>query len=90
MRSDSPEKMLHPPSELSANIKGQLNGKTELKEVFVLSHPDIISLMRYVWTGCYLPTTRDDYIKQLDIDKEGISEVSSEIDLLVKNYGAVS
>jgi len=85
------EKSVLPDSGLTENISGtDTDGQTKEKEVFTLSHPDILSLMRYVWGGCYLPATRDEYIRRMDIDQEAVGTVSNEIDLMTAAYKDVN
>ncbi|KAI0428838.1 hypothetical protein F5Y09DRAFT_357366 [Xylaria sp. FL1042] len=78
-----------PHPNLLAEVTGEVNGQTETKQVFNLSRPEVLNLMRYVWTGCYLPTTRDDYVRQLNIQPEGVQIVAQEIDLIVTSYGDI-
>lgn len=78
------------PTQLFTKVKGEEGSKKEEKDIFTLSHPDILDLMRYVWTGCYLPSDKNEYVRVLNIHKEGVSEVSQEIDLIVKAYADAS
>lgn len=76
-------------SNLSTTVEGQVSGQPKKKDVFILSHPDVLNLMRYVWAGCDLPTDRNDYIRRMGIDESVKGEVTKEVDLMVAAYADV-
>jgi hypothetical protein len=75
-----------PDSAFTQLVKGSWNGKHVQQQVFLLGNPEVRTTMTYVWGGCHLPTTRDDYARQLNIDLSGIPDIASQVDELVKVY----
>lgn len=57
---------------------------------FAFAHEDMISLMRYVWEGCFLPQTPDSYATTFGFQISDLSkEVSAELDSIIGSYGEV-
>ncbi|KAJ5592210.1 hypothetical protein N7537_009114 [Penicillium hordei] len=76
-------------SDLITNVTGHPGGEEKKKDVFILSHPDIMNMMRYIWAGCDLPTDHDDYIRRMGIDESVKGEVTKEVNLMVAAYSDV-
>lgn len=74
---------------LTEKITGKVDGKDKKADVFILSHPEIMNLMRYVWAGCYLPTEHDEYVRRMGIDESVKGEVTKEVNLMVTAYADV-
>jgi hypothetical protein len=74
---------------LTEEITGKVDGKDKKADVFILSHPEIMNLMRYVWAGCYLPTEHDEYVRRMGIDESVKGEVTKEVSLMVTAYADV-
>ena len=57
---------------------------------FILNNDNMKALLRYVWTGCLLATTRTDFTTKLGIDMGDITPaVWPDIDALLQQYKLV-
>lgn len=56
------------------------------KDKFILSNPEMLSLMQYVWTGCLLPTTADEYGRRMGIKASFPTDVNKEFLHLLEEY----
>ncbi|EEP78884.1 predicted protein [Uncinocarpus reesii 1704] len=57
---------------------------------FLLQTVDMLRLMKFIWSGCLLPTTRAQYALRLSFDWSDInSDVSNEIDKMLSTYKEV-
>jgi len=82
-------KTFYADTNFTTTVTGHPDGVEKKADVFILSHPDILNLMRYVWAGCYLPTEHDEYIRRMGIDDSVKGEVTKEVDLMIKVYADV-
>jgi len=88
--SDPHSKAFWSPDDVfSQLVKGSWNGKHVEQTVFLLGNPDVRTALVHVWGGCYLPTTREDYARQLNIDLSGVPDIAGQVDELVKVYEEV-
>ncbi|KAJ5747876.1 uncharacterized protein N7511_009572 [Penicillium nucicola] len=67
-------------------VQGSWNGKPVEKQVSTFSSPSIRNIWVYASGGSHLPTTRDDYARQLNIDLSTIPDLSIQVGELVKAY----
>ncbi|WEW55976.1 hypothetical protein PRK78_001411 [Emydomyces testavorans] len=57
---------------------------------FMLYTTDILVLMKYIWSGCLLATTRDEYALRMSFDWADVnSDVSNEINKMLSTYTEV-
>ncbi|KAF3482827.1 uncharacterized protein GIQ15_02151 [Arthroderma uncinatum] len=70
-------------------VKGRWNGKLKERQVFAHFSPQLFSFMKYVWTGCFLAITPEDYAKRMGIDLSKAPAVASEVNNLVKTYESI-
>ncbi|GFF40821.1 hypothetical protein IFM46972_06341 [Aspergillus udagawae] len=82
-------KAFYADTNFTTTVTGHPGGEVKKADVFILSHPDIMNLMRYVWAGCYLPTEHDEYVRRMGIDESVKGDVTKEIDLMVKAYADI-
>jgi hypothetical protein len=78
-----------PDHVFSQLVKGSWNGKHVEQTVFLLGSPDVRTALLHVWGGCNLPTTREDYARQLNVDLSGVPDIAGQVDELVKVYKVV-
>ncbi|GFF40812.1 hypothetical protein IFM46972_06338 [Aspergillus udagawae] len=78
-----------PDDVFSQRVKGSWNGKHVEQTVFLLGNPDVRTALLHVWGGCNLPTTREVYARQLNIDLSGVPDIAGQVDALVEVYKEV-
>ncbi|KAI1172568.1 hypothetical protein F4777DRAFT_507985 [Nemania sp. FL0916] len=82
-------KTFYPNPELTTTVTGHPGGVAKTADVFILSHPDFMNLLRYVRAGCSLPTKHDEYVQRMGIDESVKAEVAKEVDMMVNVYADV-
>ncbi|KAB8268284.1 hypothetical protein BDV30DRAFT_245885 [Aspergillus minisclerotigenes] len=80
-----------PNLKLTLKVSGTPNDKPKSQDVFVLSHPKMVSLMQYVYAGALLPTTTQNYCNRMQIEENGIpSDVKEAMSNVLVTYSRIN
>ncbi|GAB1201680.1 hypothetical protein APSETT445_000263 [Aspergillus pseudonomiae] len=76
-----------PDLNLIVKVNGTPNGQPKSQDVFVLSHPKMVSLMQYVYAGALLPTSTQSYCTRMQIEETAIpSDVKETMSNVLVTY----
>ncbi|KAE8402401.1 hypothetical protein BDV37DRAFT_272869 [Aspergillus pseudonomiae] len=80
-----------PDLNLIVKVNGTPNDQPKSQDVFVLSHPKMVSLMQYVYAGALLPTTTKNYCNRMQIEETAIpSDVKEAMSNVLVTYSKIN